>query len=349
MSAPAWKSYALAGDAAGASSLMRDDFEGRVEAQWFSATVDRKRMKALMKRSDGPALVHFGLWIGLMVVSGAAAALTWGSWRCVPCFAVYGTLYAGADHRAHELSHGTPFRTRWINELFYHLAGFMTLHEGYYWRWSHTRHHTDTVIVGRDPEIAVPRPPSLLGVLADFFFLKSGAVQLANILRNATGRLNQTGRHFIPEDEVGKVVWSSRGYVAIFLATGAACWAMGSILPAMLVVLPRFYGGPLPQLFNITQHAGLAEDVHDHRLNTRTFLTNPVFRFLYVNMNYHIEHHMFPMVPYHALPQLHEMIKDQCPAPYPSVWACWREIVPALLRQKRDPAWCVERMAPADA
>ena len=42
---------------------------------------------------------------------------------------------------------------------------------------------------------------------------------------------------------------------------------------------------------------------------------NPVSRFIYWNMNYHVEHHMFPMVPYHALPKLHELIKDDLPAP----------------------------------
>ena len=41
----------------------------------------------------------------------------------------------------------------------------------------------------------------------------------------------------------------------------------------------------------------------------RTVYMNPVLRFLYWNMNYHIEHHMFPMVPYHALPKLHEEMK----------------------------------------
>ena len=29
----------------------------------------------------------------------------------------------------------------------------------------------------------------------------------------------------------------------------------------------------------------------------------PVHRYLYWNMNYHVEHHMFPLVPYHALPE----------------------------------------------
>jgi hypothetical protein len=35
----------------------------------------------------------------------------------------------------------------------------------------------------------------------------------------------------------------------------------------------------------------LYEDMFDHRLNSRTVYLNPVFRF---------QHHMFPMVPYHA-------------------------------------------------
>ena len=43
------------------------------------------------------------------------------------------------------------------------------------WRWSHTRHHTDTLIVGRDPEIAVMRPARLAGILANFFGLRRRA------------------------------------------------------------------------------------------------------------------------------------------------------------------------------
>ena len=84
----------------------------------------------------------------------------------------------------------------------------------------------------------------------------------------------------------------------------------------------------------------------DHRLNSRTIYMNPLFRFLYWNMNYHIEHHMFPMVPYHALPRLHEIIKHDCPKPYPSSIAAYREIIPTLLRQVREPAYFVARQLP---
>jgi fatty acid desaturase len=264
-------------------------------------------------------------------------------------FAAYGILYSAADHRAHELSHGTPFKTRWLNTAFYHLCGFMTLREAYYYRWSHSRHHTHTIIVGRDPEIGVPRPADIWGPILDLFFLKDGATQIARIARNATGRLTENGQHFVPEMERGKVVWSSRLYLAIILVTMLACIVTHSILPAMFIVLPRFYGGPLSQIFNFTQHAGLDEDVYDHRLNTRTVMMNPVFDFLYINMNYHIEHHMFPMVPFYALPQLHDLIEDQCPKSYPNLWAAYREIIPAVYRQRRDPTAYIARQLPSGA
>jgi fatty acid desaturase len=55
---------------------------------------------------------------------------------------------------------------------------------------------------------------------------------------------------------------------------------------------------------------------------------------------------MFPMIPYHALPRLHEEMKPYCPAPYPSIFAAYREIIPAVLRQARDPNYFVKRELP---
>jgi Na+-transporting NADH:ubiquinone oxidoreductase subunit F len=63
-------------------------------------------------------------------------------------------------------------------------------------------------------------------------------------------------------------------------------------------------------------------------------------------MNYHVDHHMFPLVPYHALPRLHEAIKDDCPVAYPGLISAWREIVPAVLKQVKDPAYHVKRRLP---
>ena len=120
-------------------------------------------------------------------------------------------------------------------------------------------------------------------------------------------------------------------------------------LPLLYVGLPSLYGRWLSALFGVSQHAGLAENVLDHRLNARTIQMNPVSRFLYWNMNFHVEHHMFPMVPYHALPALHAEVRPQLPVPSPSLFAAYREILPTLLRQMRDPTYFVRRELPPSA
>lgn len=349
MSQAAMKSYVLVGEADNVHSLDNDRFEDEVETQWFSASIPRKQMKALMKRTNREATIHFGIWGVLLIGSCVGAVMTWGSWWTVPFLLVYGVMYSMSDHHAHECSHGTPFRIRWLNEGLYWINGFMTLHETYYWRWSHTRHHTDTLHVGRDPEIAVMAPADVARLFLDFFFITSGFTQIRNIVKHAFGRITGDGDHFIPRAERRKVIWNSRAYLAIFAATVGAAVVWQTWLPIFLVVTPRFYGGFFPQFFNITQHAGLKENCQDHRLNCRTFVTNPVFEFLYMKMNYHIEHHMFPAVPFHRLPKLHEAIKDQCPPVYPSVWACYREMIPAIIRQLKDPYWYIERPLPENS
>jgi fatty acid desaturase len=123
----------------------------------------------------------------------------------------------------------------------------------------------------------------------------------------------------------------------------AACVSSGSILPAMVIGLPRCYGAWHHLMTGLTQHSGLADNVTDHRLNSRTVYINPISRFVYWNMNYHVEHHMFPMVPFHALPELHAEIKDDLPPPLPGFAAAFREFLPVLLRQRKDPAFCIHR------
>ena len=98
----------------------------------------------------------------------------------------------------------------------------------------------------------------------------------------------------------------------------------------------------------LLQHGGLAENVVDHRLNSRTVFMNPVSRFVYWNMNYHIEHHMFPMVPYHALPELHALIKDDLPAPTP-YRSGYREMWPAWMRQLQNEDYFILRELPTTA
>ena len=101
----------------------------------------------------------------------------------------------------------------------------------------------------------------------------------------------------------------------------------------MIIGLPRLYGAWHHVMTGLLQHLGLSENVSDHRLNTRTVLMNPISRFIYLNMNYHVEHHMFTMVPYYRLPELHELIKHDLPEPEKSIFSAYRKLLPVLMKQ----------------
>ena len=339
------RDYALLGKSSEAAVA-----NGLAAAEWYHSDIERKAMKALMQRSDGPAIRDTIIWLSTMLLLAVAGVWLWGTWWAVPVFVAYGVLYGSAsDSRWHECGHGTAFKTRWMNDAVYQIACFMIMRNPVTWRWSHARHHTDTVIVGRDPEIAVMRPPDLARVVLNFFGILDAAHAVIDMLRNAAGNISKEEASFIPEMERHKVIRVARIWLVIYAATIALSLWMGSILPLMLVGLPRLYGAWHHVLTGLLQHGGLADNVVDHRLNSRSVLMNPVSRFIYWNMNYHVEHHMFPMVPYHALPQLHEMIKHDLPAPNPSILAGYREMVPAFLRQLRNEDYYLRRELPATA
>ena len=324
--------------------------QGLVAAEWYHTDVPRKRMKELMRREDGPAIRDTAIWFALLVGFGLGGYLFWGSWACVPFFICYGVLYGSAsDSRWHETGHGTAFKTQWLNDAVYQVASFMNMKEATFWRWSHARHHTDTIIVGRDREIAAMRPPDVLRLAMNLIGITEAIRTLVSVGRHAAGRVTAEEVTFIPEAERRRVYREARAWVAIYLAVIVTAIYLGSWLPLLYVGLPTLYGFWLGYLFGVTQHAGLAENVLDHRLNSRTICMNPVLRYLYWNMNYHVEHHMFPMVPYHALPKLHAELRHDMPAPYKGLVAAYREILPTLWRQLRDPEHYVRRELPPSA
>jgi MocE subfamily Rieske [2Fe-2S] domain protein len=320
---------------------------GLAEAEWYQSPVARSTMRKLLERRDWPALRDSIIWFGLILGSAYAAYRLWGTWWCVIPFAIYGVLYAStSDSRWHEAGHGTAFKTDWMNNVLYEIASFMVMRESTVWRWSHTRHHSDTIIVGRDPEISVPRPPDIKGMFFRFLSIPVYRKYFYRICLHSLGMMTADEKTFVPQSEFAKIFGKARIYLAIYLLViGISIWTR-SILPLMFIGLPHLYGTWLMPIYGFTQHAGLAENVLDHRLNCRTVYMNPINRFLYWNMNYHVEHHMFPLVPYHALPELHAAVKDDMPEPYPSLLAAWREIIPAVLRQVTDPAYYVKRKLP---
>ena len=116
----------------------------------------------------------------------------------------------------------------------------------------------------------------------------------------------------------------------------------------MFLVIPRLVGGPAMTALTILQHAELAKNSPSILESTRSFRTNCLARFLYMNMNYHMEHHLYPQVSFHALPALNEAVKDQIPEPDPGFWRTSLEVLSVVVRRsmgRNTRAWTI-RQAP---
>ena len=193
-------------------------------------------------------------------------------------------------------------------------------------------------LLGANPEIVVQRPPNLFSIFVlNVFDINALKMYVSNVALHLTGRLTPEEITYIPPSEHKKLFLRARIYLLIYAALIAYSIYIGSILPLMFVGLSNIYGSWLMLIYGYTQHAGLAENALDHRLNCRTVYMNRLNRYLYWNMGYHTEHHMFPLIPYHALPKLHELVKADMPTPYNGLLEAYREIIPALVRQSKDP------------
>ena len=323
---------------------------GLVTEDWYKTPIDRKLMKALMQRADQPALRDSVLLFGLMLGFATAGIVLWPSWWSVSFWLAYGVLYGSAmDSRWHECGHGTAFKTRWMNTVVYQIACFCIMRDPSCWKFSHARHHSDTVIVGRDPEIAIMRPVILAKMLANLFGILDVKDGLIRMIHHAMGHILPDEALYLATVFYPKVIRTARIWTAIYIGTFAAALAFQSWIPLLLIGLPRLYGCWHMVLCGWLQHGGLSDNVIDHRLNSRTVYMNPVSRFIYWNMNYHVEHHMFPLVPFYRLPDLHDAITHDLPAPNTSILAAYTELIPALLRQRIDPDFHLRRPLPVTA
>ena len=95
------------------------------------------------------------------------------------------------------------------------------------------------------------------------------------------------------------------GYAIIFPALATQGWLWTGL------VLPALVGQPFLRAYLLAEHAGCDEGAGNMLANTRTLLTLRPVRWLAWNMPFHAEHHSFPAVPFHALPRLHAVMRDE--------------------------------------
>ena len=74
-----------------------------------------------------------------------------------------------------------------------------------------------------------------------------------------------------------------------------------------------YFARILANLTGAIQHTGLGSDIPDWRVVCHTVKLNPLVRYLYWNMNYHTEHHMYAAVPFFNLAKLRGVLEKDMP------------------------------------
>jgi fatty acid desaturase len=313
---------------------------------WYRIKLEKETLSDLNRRSDLRGLLQCGSLILTATVTGSLCFLAWstGRWPLImAAFLLHGTILSFLEPTAaiHELSHGTSFKNKKWNEFFIRIFSFLSWTNFVFFRTSHAKHHQLTLHTGRDLEIVLPIKVRPVDVLYWFTFNPVYVFQaLKTHLRHARGIIRgEWEEHIFPEsDAKNRQVLMRRARILVFghLALAVLFIAVGHPILILIVQFP-FYGSWLANLCGVPQHAGLKSDIDDFRYLCRTMVLSPIPAWLYWNMNYHTEHHMYPAVPFRKLPKLHRLLAHDMPKPNRGLLHAWKEIIAIQKKQKTDP------------
>jgi fatty acid desaturase len=268
----------------------------------------REEVRALSRRADGPALAMLASKILGLAASGYLIFLARGTWWLLPAMLVHGIQVVFLFPGLHECVHMTPFRTRWLNTGVGWVLSLLTFYPWVYFRHFHFTHHRHAQDPARDPELLGVDLSTRLKFLLWVSALPYWKRRLWGSLKHALiGRVTQP---FIEPRFRPAIVREARIVWAVYLGIAVVAALIDPWAPVLYWLLPAALAQPLLRLYLNGEHGGVAQ-AGDSFATARTTLTHPAIRWLAWNMPYHTEHHLYPNVPFHALPRLHARVRGR--------------------------------------
>jgi fatty acid desaturase len=271
----------------------------------------------------------------------------------IPFYLLFANVFnfLGQSAAIHELSHGTVFKSKKLNRFFTYFLGFITWSDPVFYKNSHMKHHQFTAHHGLEKEVELPMTLRI----RDFLYSLIGNQfitykTLIAYIRRALGIIKGEWEEMIfpieVEDKRKELMRWNRFLVLGHLIIGTVIVGSGNYLLLLYITYPLFSSSLLSHLVTMTQHTGLQADVADSRKCCRSVKLPKWYQFLYWNMNYHIEHHMYAGVPFYNLPALHEAIKGDMPE-MKGLVETYQEIIQIQKRQKVEPDYYYEQECPS--
>lgn len=283
-------------------------------------------LRELSVRSDLQGLVRAASHYGVIVALGTLIWLVssrYGVVWAVPLIVAQSYFVAFLFMVVHETAHKTAFRSRALNLAFGHLSSFAVFLPYEYYCLFHWDHHRYTQDPARDPELlSVPIPRSDTQLAIAYTGLRQVAFRVGLLLRHAlTGNATSP---WIPESKRHVIVKEARLYVAGYLVLLLASLVLHTSILLWVWVVPAIVGQSFLRPYLYAEHTG-CERTRSAFQNTRTTYTGMFVKWFAWNMPYHVEHHAYPSIPFHALPKLNGIVADQIVYRGPGYIAVTRE------------------------
>ncbi|MDH3664663.1 MAG: fatty acid desaturase, partial [Alphaproteobacteria bacterium] len=159
--------------------------------------VPKGELQRLRQRSDGPGLAFLGGHVLILLITGWMVAEALGSAWMLPAMFVHGVVIVHLFAPFHEATHGTAFRTRWLNRTVAWFTGLALQLPPTHFTLEHAAHHKYTQDPVRDPE-RIPEAYSVKGYLWFATAIPYFRGNVANLTNHARGKFTEMELSFIP-------------------------------------------------------------------------------------------------------------------------------------------------------
>ena len=220
--------------------------------------------------------------------------------------------WAGAGH---EYFHSTAFTHNGLNRFLFRLFSCATWSNWGWFETSHQLHHKYTLHI-LDPEGPQKNGFNLQRILwLTLIDVPTLFRRFRILFLNVFGKVPIQNKELsIVLREKSKFIRRIRiGAISVFLFQGILFLLISqfSLVLAVVTAISPFTFTLINKIVEINQHFLMKQHVNNFQQNSRTTRFNPFIEYLYSNMNFHSEHHMFPGVPYYNLPKLNKHLLKQ--------------------------------------
>ncbi len=248
--------------------------------------------------------------LGMMLTTYAVFGIAMSQWTAAPwvCTIIMGIAIAQFSSLQHEVLHGHPFRSVWLNEIMVFPALMLVIPYRRF-KETHLAHHRDPNLTDPyddpesnylDPEVW-PRLPRILQVLLRLNNCLAGRLVLGPVIGTFIFlRCEVSGLFAGCRNIWGAWGLNMLGLVPVIWAIQAAQMSFWAYLGAVYLAFS------LLRLRTFLEHRAHIQ----HRARTVIVEDRGPLALLFLNNNLHVVHHMHPQVPWYDLPALYAARKD---------------------------------------